>query len=84
MEKIRAGHMEMLADVRENYQSELARAKAEMERTFGDVRQADSLDLSRMKENFTVRYVSLCVFGCFFVLLSPLSLPYTSNLLFTI
>lgn len=58
MEKIRAGHMEMLADVRENYQSELARAKAEMERNFGDVRQADSLDLSRMKENFTVRYAS--------------------------
>lgn len=57
MEKIRAGHMEMLADVRENYQSELARAKAEMERNFGDVRQADSLDLSRMKENFTVRCV---------------------------
>ena len=56
MEKIRQGHMEMLADVRENYQSELARTKAELERSLADVRQADSVDFNRVKENFTIRY----------------------------
>jgi hypothetical protein len=55
MEKIRQGHMEMLADVRENYQTELARTKADVERSIGEVRQADSVDLHRMKENFTIR-----------------------------
>ena len=55
MEKIRQGHMEMLADVRENYQSELARTKADLERSLADVRQADSVDFNRVKENFTIR-----------------------------
>jgi hypothetical protein len=55
MEKIRTGHMEMLADVRENYQAELARAKQDLERTLGDVRSSDAQDLQRIKENFSVR-----------------------------
>ena len=55
MEKIRQGHMEMLADVRENYQSELARTKADLERSLADVRQADNVDFNRVKENFTIR-----------------------------
>ena len=45
----------MLADVRENYQSELAKAKEELERHLGDVKMADTIDLNRMKENFSVR-----------------------------
>lgn len=57
MEKIRAGHMDMLADVRQNYQAELARVKAEVERSVAEVRSADSQDLNRVKENFTIRYV---------------------------
>jgi hypothetical protein len=55
LEKIRAGHMEMLADVRENYQAELARTKADLDRALGEVRSADAQDLNRVKENFTVR-----------------------------
>lgn len=55
MEKIRTGHMEMLADVRENYQAELVRAKQDLERTLGDVRSSDAQDLQRIKENFSVR-----------------------------
>ena len=47
--------MEMLADVRENYQSELAKAKAELERHLGEVKIADTLDMTRMKDNFSVR-----------------------------
>lgn len=57
MEKIRAGHMEMLADVRENYQAELARAKQDLEKVLSEVRSNDAQDLNRVKENFTVRYV---------------------------
>jgi hypothetical protein len=47
--------MEMLADVRDNYQAELARAKADLDRVMGEVRSADAQDLNRVKENFTVR-----------------------------
>jgi hypothetical protein len=55
MEKIREGHMEMLADVRENYQTELSKVKGELEKYFGDSKAADQHDMERVKENFSVR-----------------------------
>lgn len=61
MEKIRAGHMDMLADVRQNYQTELARVKAELERSVAEVRSADSQDMHRVKENFTIRCACVCL-----------------------
>lgn len=59
MEKIRAGHMDMLADVRQSYQTEMARVKSEVERSVAEVRGADAQDMHRVKENFTIRYVNV-------------------------
>ncbi|KAJ1438837.1 hypothetical protein B484DRAFT_392077 [Ochromonadaceae sp. CCMP2298] len=55
MDKMRAGHLAMLADVRDNYNIELEKKGDELDRHMGEVKQADSAELTRVKDNFTLR-----------------------------
>lgn len=58
LEKMRSTHAQLLSDVRDNYNAELNKSKANMERSIFEIKQADSVDIQRVKEECSAR----CVF----------------------
>eukprot|EP01038_Epipyxis_sp_PR26KG_P004415 gene4415-6242_t len=55
LEKLRAGHINMLSDLRENYQHQLDQQKNLIEKTLHEHNQQESKEISRVKEDFSDR-----------------------------
>jgi hypothetical protein len=55
MEKLRAGQVQMMADIRENYQQELSKKQIMMEKTLAELRVADTNEVHRTKEDLQAR-----------------------------
>lgn len=57
VERLRDLSAQTLADVRENYQSELNTAKSQLERTLGEMRQNEGQDTARLRDDYNLRCV---------------------------
>ena len=57
LEKLRTGHTQLISEIRENYNTELTKSKSNLERALFEVKQADSLDIQRVKDECAARYV---------------------------
>jgi hypothetical protein len=55
MEKLRAGQVQMMADIRENYQQELSKKQIMMDKTLAELRVADTNEVHRTKEDWQAR-----------------------------
>jgi hypothetical protein len=56
MEKLRNQNMQMMTDIRENYQIELNKTRNHMERSVQDMKAVDSLDMQRIRDECQSRY----------------------------
>lgn len=57
VERLRDLSAQTLADVRENYQSELNTAKSQLERTLSEMRQNEGHDTARLRDDYNLRFV---------------------------
>eukprot|EP01033_Poteriospumella_lacustris_P013034 gene13034-9328_t len=55
IEKLRAGQVQMMADIRDNYQQEVAKKQAMMDKTLAELRTADANENHRVKEDCASR-----------------------------
>jgi hypothetical protein len=52
----------MLGDIRENYQLEITKSKAQLEATFNESKTFGSFEISRVREECSARYGNTTIF----------------------